>query len=104
MAQSRPYRPEATSADEVPVPGGSLATTDRFYELSIKVASIERSITYLEGHAETADRKLDSISEAFTAAKATFGTLKVLFIAICTGTWAVILGLFLLWAKHYFNW
>jgi hypothetical protein len=61
-------------------------------------------MSYLEAHAETSDKKLDKLSEDFTTAKATFNTLKVLFIAICAGTWAVILGLFLLWAKHYFNW
>jgi len=68
------------------------------------VSGIERSITYLEAHAQTTDDKLNSISEDLITAKATFNTLKFLFIAICTGTWAVILGLFLLWAKHYFGW
>lgn len=105
MAPLPPYRePEATSADAVPVAGGSFAHPDRLYDLSVKVGGIERSIAYLEGHAESADKKLDSLSEDFTTAKATFGTLKALFIAICVGTWGVISALFLLWAKHYFGW
>ena len=61
-------------------------------------------MTYLEGHAETADEKLDKLSDDYMTAKATFNTLKILFFGICAGTWALILGLFLLWAKHYFNW
>lgn len=93
-----------TTADEIAVPGGSTASVDRFYDLSLKVGSIERSIVYLEGHADSARAKLDSISTEIAAAKATFGTLKFLFIAICIGTWGLISALFLMWAKHYFNW
>lgn len=104
MAPPRPYRSEAASADEVPIVGGSLATTDRFYEVSVKVASIERSITYLEGHAETADKKLDSISSDVTSALASFRTLKWIFGALSVGTWGILSALFLMWAKHYFNW
>jgi hypothetical protein len=104
LAPPRQSKSETTSADAVAVPGGGFAPPDRFYDLSSKVGGIERSITYLEAHAESADKKLDAISEAFTAAKATFGTLKVLFIAICVGTWGVISAMFLMWAKHHFNW
>jgi hypothetical protein len=70
----------------------------------VKVGSIERSIAYLEAQGEKTDKKLDSISNDFTTAKATFNTLKYLFIAICVGTWGVISALFVMWAKHYFNW
>ncbi len=61
-------------------------------------------MAYLEAHAEGTDTKLDKLSDDFTTAKATFNTLKILFFAICGGTWALILGVFLIWAKHYFNW
>jgi len=104
LVPPRQSRQEPTSADAIPVPGGSYAPTDRLYDLSVKIGSFERSITYLEAHAENSDRKLDAISNTLTAAKATFNTLKVLFIAICVGTWGVISALFLMWAKHYFNW
>ena len=105
MAPLPPYRPpDATSADAVPVAGGSFAHPDRLYDLSVKVGGIERSITFLEAQGEKTDKKLDSITQDITTAKATFGTLKFVFIALCAGTWGLILGLFLLWAKHYFNW
>lgn len=104
LVPQKPYKQDTTSADAVAVPGGSSATTDRFYDLSIKVAGIERSMSYLEAHAETADKKLDKLSDDYNSAKATFNTLKFLFIAICAGTWAVISGLILLWARHHFNW
>ena len=100
--QSRTEIP--SSADEVAIPGGSPATTDRFYDLSLKVAGIERSVTYLEGHAETAEKKLDTISSDVTSALASFKTLKWIFGALGAGTWGIIAALFLMWAKHYFNW
>ena len=104
MVPPRQYSPEGASADEVPVPGGGLAPSDRFYDLSIKVAGIERSITYLEGHAETADTKLDTISNDLTKALASFSTLKWIFGAFSVGVWGILSALFLMWAKHYFNW
>jgi hypothetical protein len=103
LVPPRPYRPDTTSADEVPIAGGSSATTDRFYDLSLKVAGIERSITYLEGHAETADTKLDTISSKVTSALSTFNALKWIFGALSIGIWGLISALFLMWAKHYFN-
>lgn len=104
MVPPRQSRQETTSADEIAVPGGSSGSMDRFYDLSMKVAGIERSITYLEGHADSARAKLDSISAEIASAKATFGTLKYLIIAICIGIWGLISALFLMWAKHHFNW
>ena len=95
---------QATSADEVAVPGGSPAATDRFFDLSMKVAGIERTVTYLEGHADTANKKLDSISGDVTAALASFKTLKWIFGVLAVGTWGILSGLFLMWAKHSFNW
>ena len=100
----RPSRTDTTSADAVAVTGGSFASPDKLYDLSVKVGSIERSITYLEGHAESARTKLESISTEITSAKAMFGTLKFLFIAICVGTWGLISALIVVWAKHHFNW
>lgn len=104
MVPSRQPRQEATSADEVPVAGGSSASIDRFYDLSVKVGGIERSITYLEGHADSARTKLDSISTEIAAAKASFSTLKWVLGAICIGVWGPLTAFALMWAKHYFNW
>jgi hypothetical protein len=69
-------------------------STDKLYDLAVKVASIERSITYLEGHADSAREKLDSISNA----------MKWVLGAICLGVWGPLTAFALMWAKHYFNW
>jgi hypothetical protein len=101
----RPSKPEpTTSADAVAVNAGSFAPTERVLDLLQRVSGMERSITYLEAHADSANKKLDLISSDLTTAKATFTTLKFLFIGICVGTWGVISALFLMWAKHHFNW
>ena len=71
--------------------------------LAIKVSSIERSITFLEAHAETADKKLDAITLEIAAARATFSTLKWLFVATVTGVWGVILAIVAAWARHHFG-
>ncbi|MDR3750577.1 MAG: hypothetical protein P4K94_03735 [Terracidiphilus sp.] len=104
LVPPRQSRTDTTTADEIPVAGGSSASSDRFYDLSVKVGGIERSITYLEGHAESADKKLDSISNDVTTAMASFNTLKWIFGALSVGTWGILSALFLMWAKHYFNW
>ncbi len=104
MVPPRQSKTDPTSPDDVAVAGGSSASSDRFYDLSIKVAGIERSITYLEGHAETADTKLDSISNDVTKALASFNTLKWIFGALSVGVWGIMSTLFVMWAKHYFNW
>ena len=89
----------------VAVPGGGgSASPDRLYDLSTKVAGIERSITYLEAQAESARTKLDSISTDMTSAKASFNTLKWILGAICIGVWGPLTAFALMWAKHYFNW
>jgi len=74
------------------------------YDLSQRVSGIERSMTYLEGHAEDAKTRLDAISTAITEAKATFNTLKFLFLAICVATWGIFSAIVLMWAKHRFGW
>ncbi len=65
---------------------------------------MERSITYLEGHADTADKKLDLITAKIATAEATFNTLKFVFIAACIATWGLISALVVAWATHHFNW
>jgi hypothetical protein len=105
LVPQRQSRPEQTSADAVAVPGGSVAlSTDRIYDLSVKVGGIERSITYLEGHADSARAKLDSISTEIAAARASFNTLKWVLGAMCVGIWGPLTAFALMWAKHYFNW
>ena len=70
----------------------------------MKVGGIERSIVYLEGHADSARLKLDSISIEITAAKASFNTLKWIIGAMCVGIWGPLTAFALMWVKHYFNW
>ena len=104
MAPQRPPRPETTSADAVAVPGGSFApASDKTYEILAKLSGIERSITYLEAHAETADKKIDQITIDIATAKATFTTLKWIVGVTVAGVWGVILTVVAAWAKHYFE-
>ena len=63
--------------DSLTVAGGGSAV-DRLYDISQRVSSIERFLTYLEGHADDAKKRLDSISTEITEAKATFGHSKIL--------------------------
>jgi hypothetical protein len=102
---SRPPKIETTaSADAVAVPGGSFApASDKAYEILAKVSGIERSITYLEAHAETADKKLDQITIDIATAKATFTTLKWVVGVTVAGVWGVILTIVAAWAKHHFG-
>jgi len=107
LAQQRPPKGDSTP-DPFAVPGGGgSASTDRILELYQKVSGIERSITYLEAHAQTSDSKLDSLSNDVIAAKATFNTLKwILGIAgtLLVLLWTFTAGLLTLAAKHYLKW
>jgi len=102
LAPPRQSKPE-TTADDVAVLGGSTVSSDRFYDLSVKVAGIERSIAFLEGHSDSANTKLDKIMTDLAAARATFSTLKWIFTATVVGVWGVILALVAAWARHYFG-
>lgn len=94
---------QPTSADAIAVPGGSVTPSDKYYDVSIKVAGIERSIAYLEAHAETADKKLDTITTDIASARATFTTLKWVLGVSAAGVWGLILAIVAAWAKHYFE-
>lgn len=72
--------------------------------MSIRVGGIERSVAYLEASTERSSSKLDSISNDIATAKATFATLKFLFIAFCVGTWGLLSAILIMWLKHSFNW
>ncbi len=61
-------------------------------------------MTYLEGHADDARKKLEAISTDITDAKASFRTLKWLLTAICVPIWGVLSAMALMWAKHHFGW
>jgi hypothetical protein len=65
---------------------------------------MEKSLTYLEAHADDARKRLDVISTDITEAKATFKTAKFFFIALCAGTWGLISALIVFWARHHFGW
>ena len=104
MVPPRQPKTDIASADEISVPGGSTTSADRLYDLSVKVAGIERSITYLEAQTDSADEKLDLISAKITASEARDNTLKWFLGAICVGIWGPLTAFGLMWAKHYFNW
>jgi geranylgeranyl pyrophosphate synthase len=92
-----------STPDPFAVSGGGSASADRLYDISQRVSGIEKSVAYLEGHADDARKKLDTISTDITQAKATFATLKFLFVAICVGTWGLFSAALLMWAKHHFG-
>ncbi len=68
------------------------------------LSSIEKSMTYLEGHADDARKKLETISTDITEAKAAFKTLIWVFIAIGIPVWVLLPAVTLMWAKHLFRW
>jgi geranylgeranyl pyrophosphate synthase len=103
LPSPRQPRDDPRPPEALTVAGGG-ASVDRLYDLFQRISSIEKSMIYLEGHADDAKRRLDSISTDITEAKATFGTLKFLFIAICAATWGTLSAAGLMWAKHHFGW
>ena len=107
MASPRPPKDEPGQPNSLQVGGGGGASSDRILDIYQKVAGIERSVTYLEAHAQNTDSKLNAISEDVVAAKATFNTLKwVLGIAgtLLVLLWTFTAGLLTLAAKHYLKW
>lgn len=100
MAPQRTSKGEASSPDSLAVTGGGGAPTDRLYDVSQRMARVEASVTYLEGHADEARKKLDTISEQITAARASFNTTKYFLGAICLAVW----GIIAMWVKHRFSW
>jgi hypothetical protein len=107
-----PRQPSQPKAETTPDPfavagGGSTSSSDRLYDVSQRVSSIEKSLTYLEGHAQDASKELKGINEDIVAAKATFQTLKVVFAvvgSICVALWTIVAGTVLMMAKHYLGW
>jgi len=93
-----------SSPDSITKISGGGASVEKIYDLLGRVSSIEKSVTYLEGHADDARKKLDSIAVDITDAKATFRTVKWLFTGICIAVWGVLSALTLMWAKHHFGW
>jgi geranylgeranyl pyrophosphate synthase len=100
----RPSKGELSSPDALAVVSGGGASIEKVYDLLQRVSSIEKSVAYLEGHADDARKKLDTIATDITDAKATFRTLKWLFTAICIAVWGVLSAAALMWAKHRFGW
>lgn len=101
MPQQRTSKPDTVSADEVAVSSGSVpAPSERLYDIIQRIGGIERSVTYLEAQGGRLDEKLDKIAHEMTAAKATFGTLKFIGVAICIGVWGLISALVIAWLLH----
>jgi tetrahydromethanopterin S-methyltransferase subunit G len=73
------------------------------YDILMKLGGIERSVTYLEAQAQTADQKLDTISTKLATAEGSIGTLKWIGRAIGIGLWGLLAALILMWAKHHFG-
>lgn len=68
---------------------------------------MQSSITYLEGHADDARKKLDAITSDVVSAKATFRVLYIVFGvvgSILVLVWGVMATLLTMMAKHYLGW
>lgn len=68
---------------------------------------MQSSITYLEGHADDARKKLEAITADIVSAKATFNTLKVVFGIVGSFlviVWGFIATILTMMAKHYLGW
>ncbi len=106
MPSPRQPKDEPRPPDSLITAGGG-TSTDRLYEISQRVATIERSMTYLEGHADDAKRRLDAISTQLTEAKATFKTLQIIGAGICAifaGIFGILSAISGMWLKHHFGW
>lgn len=104
MPPPRPPKGDVTSPDALAIVAGGGAPVEKVYDLLQRVSSIEKSVAYLEAHADDTRKKLETISTDITDAKATFRTLEWLFTAICVAVWGVISAAALMWAKHRFGW
>ena len=100
MTAQRPPRDDASSPDSVSTPGGGTSSSDRIYDISMRLSRLEASVTYLEGHADEARKKLDTISGQITKAEGSFNTAKYFLGAICLAVW----GILAMWVKHHFGW
>jgi outer membrane murein-binding lipoprotein Lpp len=102
--ERRPSKADAVSADEIAVSAGGVAAPhERLFDIIQRVGRIESSVTYLEAQGDKLDTKLDTISHEMAAAKATFGTLKTIGVAICIGVWGLISAIVIAWLIHYWH-
>ncbi len=77
------------------------------YDVLLKLGSIERSVTYLEGHSDDVKKKLEELSKEVISAKATFQTLKWIggaIGAICIACLGIIATVVTMIAKHFLHW
>lgn len=87
--------------------GSATVLHGQMYNVSQRLSTVEQQITFLEGHAEKADTKLDSIGTDITKAKT---ALKVVWIILgicgtaCIAIWGLIGTVVLMMAKHYLHW
>lgn len=103
MAPRQP-RGEGSSPDQFGVPGGGSASSGQVADIYQRLGGIERSITYIEAEIGDLKARVQKVSGDVGEAKATFNTLKFLFIGLFTGTWGLISALVIVWAKHHFGW
>jgi hypothetical protein len=103
LATPRPPKDEPSPPNHLAVGGGGSAPS----EIYSRLGGIERSITYLEGHAQDARDKLDAINNEIVAAKASFTVIK--WVVGIVGSILVLLAGFITAiavqaAKHYLGW
>ena len=107
MASPRQPKDDPRPPEGLTVAGGGSTGSDRLTDVYQRLGSMQSSVTYLEGHADDARKKLEAIATDITSAKATFKTLKVVFgivgslLVLLWGFIAVVLEMM---AKHYLHW
>lgn len=110
----QPKDKEALSAPSTVTTGGGGVSSTQVVDIYQRLGGIERSVTYLEGHAADADVKITRLTDRVTdlakevaAAKATFKTLQwVLGIVggILVIVWGFIGTILTMAIKHYMSW
>lgn len=107
MAPPRPSKDDPRPPNDLTVGGGAGSSADKLTDIYVRIGGMQSSITYLEGHADDARKKLDAITADIVSAKATFNTLKIVFGivgSILVLVWGFMATILTMMAKHYLGW
>ena len=115
MVPPRQPKGEPTSADAIPVPGGSPAPVDNLYGIYQRLTTIESQVSYTAAAVEDSKIKIEAIAKDVIETKAKFDILRPIGKTIAKGIWAVFIvlvtslvgfGLTVLgmWLKHHYGW
>jgi hypothetical protein len=110
--------PRANSPDDITtVPGGG-AASDRTYDIAVKLASVEASVTMLVAHVEdlrkemrTLQGQVTGIDLKITRAEGSLDAVEKIGKSVVKGVWALFIAvvgiagtILAMWVKHHFGW